>query len=116
MTQSYSRRKFTGSATLATLSSDLIGKAIAIDQASETTSTGKRVGIICLDTSHCVAFTKVLNHATAGPEYCGYKVTAVYPQGSKEKKKSVDRIPGYTADLKKLDVERVSSPDELLNQ
>ncbi len=35
---------------------------------------GTRVGIIGLDTSHSIAFTKALNNPAAGPEFSGFKV------------------------------------------
>ena len=39
-------------------------------------------------------------------QFGGYRVTAAYPRGSNDIKSSVDRIPGYTEDVKKLGVER----------
>lgn len=77
---------------------------------------GKRVGMIGLDTSHSIAFTKLLNDDAAAPEYRGYKVVAAYPQGSKDIKSSAERIPGYTEEAKKLGVEICGSIDELLGK
>lgn len=79
-------------------------------------SSGKRIGIIGLDTSHSVAFTKALNEPSAGPEFGGWRVVAAYPRGSNDIKSSVERIPGYTEDVKKLGVEITGSIDELLRQ
>ncbi len=73
----------------------------------------KKVGIIGLDTSHSVAFTQALNDPSAGPEFGGYKVVAAYPKGSNDIKSSVDRIPGYTEDVKKLGVEITDSIEDL---
>jgi len=42
----------------------------------------KRIGIIGLDTSHSIEFTKTLNNPNAGPEFAGYKVVLAYPHGS----------------------------------
>ncbi|MCF2516338.1 Gfo/Idh/MocA family protein [Dyadobacter sp. CY351] len=75
---------------------------------------GKRVGIIGLDTSHSIAFTKALNAATPDPVYDGYKVTAAYPQGSKDIESSTKRIPGYIEEVKKLGVKITGSIRELL--
>ncbi len=75
---------------------------------------GKRIGIIGLDTSHSVAFTKTFNDANAAPEYGGYKVVAAYPKGSNDIESSVKRIPGYIEDVKKLGVTIVDSIKELL--
>jgi len=77
-------------------------------------ATGGKIGIIGLDTSHSVAFTKALNNPAAGPEFGGFKIIAAYPKGSNDIKSSVERIPGYTEDVKKQGVEIVNSIDELL--
>jgi hypothetical protein len=77
---------------------------------------GKRIGIIGLDTSHSVAFTKSLHSSMANPVYDGFKIVAAYPQGSRDILSSTERIPGYTEDVKKLGVEIVSSIQELLSK
>ena len=77
---------------------------------------GKRIGIIGLDTSHSVAFTKSLNASIQNPMYDGFKIVAAYPQGSKDIVSSTERIPGYTEDVKKLGVEIVGSIQELLSK
>jgi hypothetical protein len=61
---------------------------------------GTRVGIIGLDTSHSIAFTKALNNPAAGPEFSGFKVVAAYPYGSEEIKSSFNRIAPYTLEMK----------------
>ncbi|MDB5243812.1 MAG: dehydrogenase [Spirosoma sp.] len=78
--------------------------------------TGKRVGIIGLDTSHSPAFVKVLNATEASQDYAGYKVVAAYPYGSKDIESSTKRIPGYIDEVKKLNVQIVDSIGELLKQ
>ena len=75
-----------------------------------------RIGIIGLDTSHSTAFTKALNDPASGAASGGYKVVAAYPKGSNDIKSSVDRIPGYTEDVKKLGVTIVNSIEELLEK
>jgi hypothetical protein len=77
---------------------------------------GKRIGIIGLDTSHSVAFTKSLHSSMANPVYDGFKIVAAYPQGSRDILSSTERILGYTEDVKKLGVEIVSSIQELLSK
>lgn len=79
-------------------------------------ATGKRIGIIGLDTSHATAFTKTLNAADAAASYKGYKVVAAYPKGSNDIATSVERIPGYTAEVKAMGVEIVNSIAELLKK
>ena len=78
--------------------------------------TGKRVGIIGLDTSHSVAFTKSLNKSNAEAIFKGYKVVAAYPQGSLDIVSSTERIPGYIEEVKKLGVEIVDSISDLLKK
>ncbi|MGV3640617.1 MAG: Gfo/Idh/MocA family protein [Adhaeribacter sp.] len=77
---------------------------------------GKRVGIIGLDTSHSISFTKELNKATAGGQYSGYRVVAAYPQGSADIESSAKRIPGYIEDVKKQGVKIVDSIKALLKE
>lgn len=77
---------------------------------------GKRVGIIGLDTSHSVAFTKSLNSNVSNESFLGYRVIAAYPQGSKDIKSSVDRVPKYIDDVKAHGVEIVDSIAALLKK
>lgn len=70
--------------------------------------------MIGLDTSHCEAFTKVLNDPNSPPEYQGFTVTAAYPYGSKTIESSASRIPQITEDIKKYNVKITSSIKELL--
>lgn len=74
---------------------------------------GKRVGIIGLDTSHSLAFTKLLNEDGIGA-YEGYKVVVAYPFGSKTLELSKTRIPLQTEEIKKYGVRIVESISALL--
>jgi hypothetical protein len=81
----------------------------------QTESTNDlRVGIIGLDTSHSIEFTKILNDPAAGEKFGGYKVVAAYPKGSLDIKSSVDRIAGYTEQMKLMGIEIADSIDSLL--
>jgi hypothetical protein len=84
--------------------------------AQTTAKTGKRVGIIGLDTSHSLEFIRTLNSETASPDLKEYKIVAAYPKGSNDIKSSVDRIPKYTEQAKKHGVEIVNSIDELISK
>lgn len=75
-----------------------------------------RVGIIGLDTSHAVAFTKILNDPQAADDVAGCLVVAAYPQGSPDIESSVSRVPDYTRQVQELGVEIVDSIDELLKR
>jgi predicted dehydrogenase len=74
----------------------------------------KRIGMIGLDTSHCVAFTKEFNATSPDPKLGGYKVVAAYPKGSSEIESSYSRIPKYTEEMKTLGVKIVDSIEALL--
>lgn len=74
-----------------------------------------KAGIIGLDTSHVVAFTKLLNDPNAKGELAGVRIVAAYPAGSQDIPSSRDRLAGYTADLReKYGVEIVDSVEALL--
>jgi WD40 repeat protein len=78
--------------------------------------TPLRAGIIGLDTSHAIAFTKTLNAAKPNPAVAGCRIVAAYPKGSPDIASSVSRVPGYIEEVKKLDVEIVDSIEELLKR
>lgn len=115
MKTKFDRRNFLKSSAVASLGLglNLTGPSLFAKQ-PVTAQPGKRIGIIGLDTSHSVAFTKTFNDANAGPEYGGYKVVAAYPKGSNDIESSVKRIPGYTEDVRKLGVTIVDSIKDLL--
>jgi hypothetical protein len=75
-----------------------------------------KVGIIGLDTSHAVAFTKDLNDPKAMADVSHCRVVAAYPKGSPDIKSSTERVPGYIEEVKKHGVEIVDSIDELLKR
>jgi len=75
-----------------------------------------RAGIIGLDTSHAVAFTKAINTTPQRPEVMGVKVVAAYAQGSKDIESSTKRVPEYTQQVTQLGVEIVPTIDALLDK
>lgn len=79
--------------------------------------TELKAGIIGLDTSHAVAFTRLLNADKPKPEVAGVRVVAAYPGGSQDIPSSRDRVAGYTSELReKHKVAIVDSIDELLKR
>jgi hypothetical protein len=108
------RRQFIKNTTAAGIGLGLTSKFLSISDISNIQSG--RVGIIGLDTSHSTAFTRALNDPASGEEFGGYKVVAAFPRGSNDIKSSVDRIPAYTEEVKKLGVEIVNSINELLGK
>jgi hypothetical protein len=60
-----------------------------------------RVGLIGLDTSHVIAFTKALNDPVNKDHVPGAKVVAVFKGGSPDIAASATRVEGFTAELLK---------------
>jgi predicted dehydrogenase len=112
--EKYSRRNFVQTTAMAGLGLNLL-KSIP-SPAPSFAVEGKRIGIIGLDGSHAVAFTKVINDPAASPDYEGFRVVAAYPRGSNDIQSSVSRVPGYTEDMKKLGVEITGSIEELCSK
>lgn len=92
---------------------------LALVSATSIPEKGKktiRIGMIGLDTSHAIHFTKLLNDPKAKPDVSGCKVVAAYPKGSPDIESSVSRVPGYTKTMKEMGVEIVESIPELLEK
>ena len=62
-----------------------------------------RVGIIGCDTSHAIAFTKLMN-ADKDPDCAGFRVTAAHKWGSPDIFSSTNRYPKYIAQLEEMGV------------
>lgn len=75
-----------------------------------------RVGIIGLDTSHVLHFTKAMNDPEAEGHLADCRVVAAYPKGSPDIESSVSRVPGYTEKLRGMEVEIVPSIEALLEK
>ncbi|WP_212003185.1 Gfo/Idh/MocA family protein [Chitinophaga sp. HK235] len=112
---SYDRRRFIRTAAITGVGLGLAGRASSLF-AGTPAAPGKRVGIIGLDTSHSVEFSKMLNAANADPAYNGFKVTAAYVQGSKDIASSLEMVPGNLAKIKELGIEIVDSIAALLEK
>ena len=72
-----------------------------------------KVGIIGLDTSHAIAFTKIMN-VTKDPGVAGFRMVAAYQWGSKDIVSSTNRYPKYIAQMQEMGVEIVPSIADLL--
>jgi predicted dehydrogenase len=75
----------------------------------------KRIGIIGLDTSHAVAFTKALFEAQPSSEYLGYQVVAAYPYGNTTIALNRDRIPRNIVEIQRYQVSIMDSIEALLD-
>ena len=76
-----------------------------------------KLGIIGLDTSHCTAFTEVINDAANKDHVPGAKVTAAFKGGSPDIPSSIGRVEEYTAVLRdKFGVKICDSIEEVCRQ
>jgi predicted dehydrogenase len=92
-----------------------IALAGASEVQAESAPKALRAGLIGLDTSHVVAFTKLLNAENPKPELAGVRVVAAFPGGSPDIPSSRDRVKGYTEELRdKYGIAIVDSIDELI--
>lgn len=115
MIENVGRRRFIRTTSIATVGFSLLNN-FSKSYALRPSQLQGRVGIIGLDTSHSVAFTRALNVPDQASALLGYKVTAAYPKGSNNIESSTKRIPGYTEEVKKLGVEIVDSIEDLLKK
>lgn len=90
--------------------------AICVLSVALVSAQQKKIGIIGLDTSHSIAFTKYINGNDKKAEFADFRIVAAYPYGSKTIKSSFDRIPGYIDEVKKHGVEIVESIADLLDK
>ena len=66
-----------------------------------------RIGMIGLDTTHVIGFTRILNDPHATRDLAGVKVVAGYSGGSQDFPASRDRVKGFTEQLRAMGVEIV---------
>lgn len=86
---------------------------VAVASIALTASSETKVGIIGLDTSHAIEFTRIMN-VTRDPIVAGFRMVAAYQWGSRDIVSSTNRYPKYLAQVKEMGVEVVSTIDELL--
>jgi len=58
-----------------------------------------RIGIIGLDTSHVVQFSRLLNDQGSADHVAGAVVVAAFKSGSPDIERSISRVPGFAAEL-----------------
>jgi len=106
-------RTFIRTTLLVTLSIALVRIGLPSRQTTAQTQEVK-IGIIGLDTSHVIAFTKLLNDKSDPSHITGARVIAAFKGGSPDVEASRTRIDRFTAELKdKWGVEIVGSIEEL---
>lgn len=75
-----------------------------------------RVGIIGLDTSHVVAFTKLINNPNAEGDLAELRIVAAYPGGSPDIPSSWNRVEGFTEQLRSQGIEICDSIPAMLQK
>ncbi|HNQ34575.1 MAG TPA: Gfo/Idh/MocA family oxidoreductase [bacterium] len=76
-----------------------------------------KIGMVGLDTSHAVSFTKLLNFPGAPFHVPGGRVTAAFPGGSQAFSMSRDRVPQFTSQFKdEFGVEICDSIESVMKQ
>ncbi len=78
----------------------LVLTALAIGGQETREAREIRVGMIGLDTSHVVAFTRLLNDTSSPDHVPGARVVAGFPGGSPDVSASATRIEKFTAELR----------------
>lgn len=96
----------------------LAASATAADQAPPAIAVTApiRIGMIGLDTSHCIEFTKLLNAQPPDPQLAGCRVVLVYPKGSPDIESSVSRVAEYAVKIKEMGVEVIDDLPAMLER
>jgi predicted dehydrogenase len=113
----HNRRNFIKTSALAGIGLSLSDHVSSLSTPNNNMQKGGRIGMIGLDTSHVTAFTGIINDPSSGSEFEGFRVTAAYPtKGSSDMPSSINRLQGFTDNLRERGVEIVGSIDELLEK
>lgn len=110
----YPRRTFIRNAVITSAGAGLLGSLRPLYAMAQAAADTIRIGIIGLDTTHAIAFTKAFNNPETVPGLEGMKVVAAFPQASPDIALNQKRLPGFTEEVKKMGVEIVGSIDALL--
>jgi hypothetical protein len=82
----------------------------AADQPDKIT----RIGLIGLDTSHVIAFTKIINNPQAKGDLAQMQVVAGYPGGTPDNPSSYTRVDKYTEQLRSQGIKIFDAIEEML--
>ncbi|HMF13989.1 MAG TPA: hypothetical protein VKE94_16840, partial [Gemmataceae bacterium] len=82
------------------MASAALALTMPLSRAQQEQPKTLRVGMIGLDTSHVIAFTKLLNNPDNKGDLAGIRVVAGYPGGSKDIPDSATRVGKYTEELR----------------
>ncbi|WP_407658017.1 Gfo/Idh/MocA family protein [Lederbergia citri] len=76
-----------------------------------------KIGMIGLDTSHVIAFTKLLNDSKHDHHVPGGEVVVAFPGGSDDMEFSHTRVEGFTAEMRdNFGIKIVQTPEEVANE
>jgi hypothetical protein len=75
-----------------------------------------RVGIVGCDTSHVIAFSKLMNDPAAIELQARVEIVCAYPGGSPDIPSSRDRVRGFTDQLRASGIEIVESIEDVVEQ
>jgi hypothetical protein len=89
---------------------------LAIPQSSLAKDDVIRVGIVGCDTSHVVAFTKLINDSKATGALANIEVTAAFPGGSPDLPGNDDLIARYVNQLREKGIKIVDSLEQLASE
>lgn len=82
------------------------------DQKPNLMQNELKIGLVGLDTSHVVAFTKLLNDSSSEYYVPGGKIVAAFPGGSPDFDLSINRVEGFTNQLRdEYGIEILDSPE-----
>jgi len=93
----------------------LLSMAAATSQAGDEPKAPLRAGMIGLDTSHVIAFTKLFNAPGVSGDLAAIKIVAGYPGGT-DIESSRTRVDRFTQQLREMGIEIVSSIPALLEK
>jgi len=110
----FSRRAFLRSSAIAGAGLTLLPFSGVSHPFKSSSFSGKRIGVIGLDTSHSEVFTKTINNKGEGMN--GFKVVAAYPHGSKDIPSALKMKPKITEAVRSEGVQIVSSIEELIKK
>jgi len=79
-------------------------------------ATTIRIGMIGLDTSHVISFTKIINSPDATGDLADMTIVAAYPGGSPTFPPSRDRLERFTKEVAEMGIEIVDSIPALLER
>ncbi|MCO6044435.1 gfo/Idh/MocA family oxidoreductase [Aeoliella sp. ICT_H6.2] len=99
-----------------TILSVISGLIVSLLLASASLAKPIRVGIVGCDTSHAVAFAKLINSSSATGALADITVVAAYPGGSDDIASSRDRVAGFTKQLGDMGIEIVEHIADLDSQ